>query len=177
MEDTQLPFLKSCAVGIQALRKPNVRSALIVSLVQPLVVVLVVAGICALDAFKDSFRELVFGSSDEPWRMIFFIGMLVSVWAQTAVSEYYQDRGIWPDGNAGANSAGLAPAANIIGKYVTSVSVGSVDGVITVTYGNDAHASITGNTLTLTAADNIGSISWTCASSVLADKHLPAACR
>jgi type IV pilus assembly protein PilA len=97
--------------------------------------------------------------------------------AKTAVSEYYQDRGIWPDGNDGANSAGLAPAANIIGKYVTSVSVGSVDGVITVTYGNDAHASITGNTLTLTAADNIGSISWTCLSADLADKHLPAACR
>ena len=97
--------------------------------------------------------------------------------AKTAVSEYYQDRGVWPDGNDGANSAGLAPAANIIGKYVTSVSVGSVDGVITVTYGGDAHASITGNTLTLTALDNIGSISWTCASTALADKHLPAACR
>ncbi len=96
--------------------------------------------------------------------------------AKTAVAEYYQDRGVWPDGNAGANSAGLAPAANINGKYVASVSVGSVDGIITVTYGNDAHNTIQGNTLLLTATDNIGSIRWTC-TSPMQDKHLPAACR
>ena len=97
--------------------------------------------------------------------------------AKTAVSEYYQDRGQWPDGNTGVNSAGLAAAADIEGKYVTSVSVGSVDGIVTVTYGNSAHALITGSTLTLTAVDNTGSIGWTCASASLADKHLPAACR
>ena len=96
--------------------------------------------------------------------------------AKTAVAEYYQDRGVWPDGNSGANSAGLAPALNISGKYVVSVSVGSVDGIITVTYGNDAHAAITGNTLTLAATDNIGSIEWVCLSP-MQDKHLPAACR
>jgi type IV pilus assembly protein PilA len=97
--------------------------------------------------------------------------------AKTAVAEYYQDRGVWPTGNTGANSAGLAPAANITGKYVTSVTVGAADGVITVLYGKQAHQNIQSNTLLLTAFDNTGSISWACTSTSLPDKYLPAACR
>ena len=98
--------------------------------------------------------------------------------AKTAVAEYYQDRGQWPNGNSGVNSAGLAPAANIRGKYVQQVlvSAGTGDGIITVTYGYDAHQAITGNTLLLTPTDRIGSIEWVC-TSPMQDKHLPAACR
>ena len=91
--------------------------------------------------------------------------------AKTAVSEFYQDRGAWPSDNA---NAGLSAAADIEGKYVTLVTVAS--NVITVTYGNSAHTTISGSTLLLTGTDNTGSIGWVC-SSAMADKHVPSACR
>ena len=92
--------------------------------------------------------------------------------AKTAVAEYYQDRGVWPLNN---NVAGLSAAANIQGKYVATVTVAA--NVVSVAYGNDAHAMISAQILTLSAIDNVGSIGWTCASTAIADKHLPAACR
>ena len=99
--------------------------------------------------------------------------------AKTAVAEFYQDRGVWPNGNTGAGSAGLSAAANIKGKYVKSVAVGATNGIVTVTYGFDAHTIINGKTLQLSATDNTGSIEWACSSpgNVIEDKHLPAACR
>lgn len=100
-------------------------------------------------------------------------GLNVSSDAKTAVTEYYQDRGVFPTDNT---EAGLEAAANINGKYVTSVS--SAGAVITILYGNDANVRIAGQTVTLTAADNLGSIAWVCASGgAIPDKHLPAACR
>jgi len=92
--------------------------------------------------------------------------------AKTAVSEYFQDRGAWPTDN---NEAGLSVAGDIEGKYVTGVAVAA--NVVTVSYGNDAHAQITGDDLLLTATDNTGSIGWACSSADLQDKHMPAACR
>ena len=58
---------------------------------------------------------------------------------------------------------------------VASVAVGGA--LITVTYGNDAHAVIKTNTVTLIATDHLGSIGWVCAGVGIADKHLPPACR
>ena len=92
--------------------------------------------------------------------------------AKTAVAEYFQDRGVWPTNN---EVAGLSPAVDIEGKYVLTVTVAAA--VVSVAYGNDAHALISGQVLTLTAADNVGSIGWTCGSAAILDKHLPAACR
>jgi len=100
-------------------------------------------------------------------------GLNLSSSAKTAVTEFFQDRGAFPTDNT---EAGLEAAANINGKYVTSVS--SAGAVITILYGNDANFRIAGQTVTLTAADNIGSIAWVCESGgVIPDKHLPAACR
>ncbi len=104
-------------------------------------------------------------------------GLNLSGGAKAAVTEYYQDRGVWPADNL---TAGLEAAANIQGKYVASVGVtaGLTNGIITVTYGNDAHTIITTQTVTMTSTDNLGSVSWECASGgTIADKHLPAACR
>ena len=105
-------------------------------------------------------------------------GLNLSGGAKAAVTEFYQDRGIMPTGNL---EAGIAdPATEIAGKYVTSVSVGNLDGVITVTYGNDAHLIIAGAMLTLTAnVAQAGSVQWTCLTGapVIENKHLPAACR
>ena len=100
-------------------------------------------------------------------------GLNVAGGAKAAVTEFYQDRGIFPTDNV---EAGLEAAANISGKYVASVT--SAGAVITIMYGNDANVQIIGQTVTLTAVDNLGSVGWACASGgVIQDKHLPAACR
>jgi len=93
--------------------------------------------------------------------------------AKAAVSEYYMDRGAYPTTNA---MAGLGAANTIIGKYVDGVTVGAA-GLVTVGYGNDAHATLAPGSLTLTPADNVGSVSWVCAGVAILPKHLPAACR
>ena len=86
------------------------------------------------------------------------------------------DTGEFPSNNSQAGIAGTPTDIN--GKYVTQVEVGDVaDGVITVTYGNDANALIGGDTLDLSPTTNAGSVEWACSSGDLADKHLPAACR
>ena len=90
------------------------------------------------------------------------------------MTEYFQDRGVSPIDNA---EAGRAAPGNITGKYVVSVSADS-SGVITILYGNEAHPFINGETVILTATDNVGSVGWACASGgVIQAKHLPSACR
>lgn len=107
-------------------------------------------------------------------------GMNLSAAAKAAVTEFYQDRGTWPANNVGA---GLAPAANIEGNYVSSVAVGGT-GTITMTYSNTAdqtaNAAINTATLILSPVTNPGSIDWNCnGGNILAanPQWLPAACR
>ena len=101
-------------------------------------------------------------------------GLNLSGAAKIAVTEFYQDRGVWPDTNV---IAGLSDSDQIIGKYVDDVAVGA-SGVITITYGFDAHDIVNGESITMTPNDAIGSIEWECLSSgTIEDKHLPAACR
>ena len=102
-------------------------------------------------------------------------GLNLSEGAKGAVSEYYMDRGTFPTTNT---IAGVELAGNIQGKYVSLVTV--ANGVITVTYGKDAHAYIFGDTIRLTPNTAVaGSLQWVCdsESASIADKHLPAACR
>ena len=100
-------------------------------------------------------------------------GLNLSGGAKAAVSEFRMDRGAWPSDNT---AAGLATTpTDINGKYV--VSVGVTDGLITVEYGADANATITGLELLMSPLDQGGSVEWVCKSDDLADKHLPAACR
>jgi len=103
-------------------------------------------------------------------------GLNVAEGAKIGVTEYFQDSGAMPNGNT---QAGVAAAGAIQGKYVSSVSVGNQDGVITITYGKDAHTAIDGRTVTLTAnTTQVGSVRWVCASGgPIPPKHLPAACR
>jgi len=108
-------------------------------------------------------------------------GMSLASGARTAVSEFFQTTGVWPEDNA---EAGLPAGNTITGNYVVSVVVtGGPEGpaVITATYGLDANPAITeddGDTLTLTsdsgAAD--GSTVWECGGSV-PEQYLPASCR
>lgn len=103
-------------------------------------------------------------------------GINVAGSAKIGVTEYFQDRGAMPPGNT---QAGLANPGEIQGKYVSSVAVGNQDGVITITYGKDAHLAINGETVTLTAdTTQVGSVQWVCASGgTIPPKHLPTACR
>ena len=104
-------------------------------------------------------------------------GLTLSGAAKAAVAEYRMDSGSWPADNA---TAGLSLNTSISGKYTNDVAVSVVggNGVITVTYGGSANATyLATKAVTMTAADNAGSVSWTCASANVASKHLPAACR
>jgi type IV pilus assembly protein PilA len=103
-------------------------------------------------------------------------GITLAKGAKNAVTEYFQDRGTMPASNV---DAGLSAAGEIQGKYTQSVAVGNANGVLTITYGNEANAVIFGESITLTANTALaGSVQWECNSAgVIADKHLPAACR
>jgi len=107
-------------------------------------------------------------------------GAVLADGAKTAIAEYYSNTGSFPPSNV---SAGLAPAANILGKYVISVGTGATDGasagMIKVTYGGQANAAISGKFFGLSAITHGGSISWNCknATTNVAVKYLPTSCR
>jgi type IV pilus assembly protein PilA len=103
-------------------------------------------------------------------------GVVLADGAKTAVAETFSNTGTFPADNP---SAGLATAASITGKYVTSVDVSVVPGTITVTYGNRANSAITGDTIQLVASNTTSgaSVIWTCTSTTLNVKYLPTSCR
>jgi type IV pilus assembly protein PilA len=115
-------------------------------------------------------------------------GLNLASAVETGVAEYYASTGNWP---ANMTSAG-GDATNLPkGKYVTQVQV-STGGVITITYGNQASANLTG-TLALTPATSLnGDVSWICGNHAtpsgitvstatvlpgVAQKFLPQVCR
>ncbi len=101
-------------------------------------------------------------------------GINLASGAKAAVTEFYQDRGIFPANNG---SAGIAAAATIQGKYVSQVAVTGA-GLVQVTFGNDVNSKILGAVLTLTPTDNVGSIAWACSGDLtLRPEWVPASCR
>ena len=101
-------------------------------------------------------------------------GLNLAAGAKASVTEYYQDQGAFPGDNA---TAGLPAPATITGKYITQVEV-VAGGLIQVTYGNDVNTKILNAVLTMTPADNQGSVAWSCAGdATLVAKWLPPACR
>ncbi|MBT8092974.1 MAG: pilin [Gammaproteobacteria bacterium] len=106
-------------------------------------------------------------------------GLNLASTAKTAVSEHYHDTGNFATSNA---EVGLQNDTEIKGKFVTEVGVGNdgsgIDGEIQIIYGNDVNAGIDGKTLVLTpGTTSTGSILWSCTSSTIQNRHLPAACR
>jgi type IV pilus assembly protein PilA len=100
------------------------------------------------------------------------VGLNVSAEAKATVTEYYLDHGQFPSDNV---SAGLPPATDIQGKYVSSVQIDA--GEIVVTFGNDANSDIHGNTLVLRPKRSDQLVIWACFSLDIAPKNLPRACR
>jgi len=76
---------------------------------------------------------------------------------KTAVAEYYAQAGTFPTTTQLSNGGAVAS----VGKYVASV--GSSNGNITITYGNQVNKSISGAILGLTAYTNANNdIIWIC---------------
>lgn len=119
-------------------------------------------------------------------------GLNLAAPAKASVAEVFAQTGAFPTDNA---AAGIAEPAQITGKYVTEVEVGA-NGVISITYGNQANSRIEGEVLTLQpGANENGDVIWVCgraaaptlegdnvirpashATTVL-DKYLPVTCR
>ncbi|TND58895.1 pilin [Neisseria gonorrhoeae] len=114
---------------------------------------------------------------------------------KSAVTEYYLNHGKWPENN---DSAGVASASKIIGKYVKSVTV--TNGVVTAQMNpSGVNNEIKGKKLSLWAKRENGSVKWFCGQPVtrgagnagkaddvtkagndnekINTKHLPSTCR
>lgn len=111
--------------------------------------------------------------------------MSLAAGAKSASAEIFSSEGAFPLDNAGA---GIEAATSITGTNVLSVTVARAgDGTVT-TPGTDSdlgtitiafnanNAALSGQTVTLTAVSNGGSIRWNCLSS-LPNASVPAACR
>ncbi|EMT4116234.1 pilin, partial [Neisseria gonorrhoeae] len=115
--------------------------------------------------------------------------ILLAEGQKSAVTEYYLNHGTWPKDN---DSAGVASASKIIGKYVKQVKV--ANGVVTATMKSDGvNKEIKGKKLSLWAKREAGSVKWFCGQPVkradnddvtddknnngIDTKHLPSTCR
>ena len=95
--------------------------------------------------------------------------------AKLGVSETRDSTGGWPADNA---AAGLSSATSITGTYTSSVTItgNQVDVLYKTTLGGSPLAG--GTFIRLTATDNVGSITWDCATGTTTPgKYRPANCR
>jgi type IV pilus assembly protein PilA len=108
-------------------------------------------------------------------------GSVLADGAKTAITEYYENKGVFPNANT---TAGLAKSDSINGKYVKTLDVSS-PGMIKATYSSTAprvaNSKIDGKVLAFSAITNggVGSVVFHCANSnTNVDlKYLPASCR
>ncbi len=115
--------------------------------------------------------------------------ILLAEGQKSAVTGYYLNHGKWPENN---DSAGVASASKIIGKYVKEVKV--ENGVVTATMNSsNVNKEIKGKKLSLWAKRQAGSVKWFCGQPVkresnnaddvtddtnaIETKHLPSTCR
>ncbi|EMT0067654.1 pilin [Neisseria gonorrhoeae] len=117
--------------------------------------------------------------------------ILLAEGQKSAVTEYYLNHGKWPENN---DSAGVASASKIIGKYVKSVTV--TNGVVTAQMKpSGVNNEIKDKKLSLWAKRQDGSVKWFCgqpvkrandaakdavtadAKDAIETKHLPSTCR
>ena len=101
--------------------------------------------------------------------------------AKVGVAEYYNFNGIFP---AVGSDIGLQDdGTDVKGEYVASVVVAGP--VITATFKTaaatagvkGANKNIAGQTITFTATDNVGSLSWACEATVIEQKYCPSSCK
>lgn len=116
-------------------------------------------------------------------------GLVNAAALKTGVSEFYADRGEWP-----ADNDALGITDDVTGTYVESIV--NANGLLTITYGNNANLNIATQTLGYAAAVNDNrDIAWVCGrraapagftvaadpasatSGDMLDKYLPSNCR
>jgi type IV pilus assembly protein PilA len=111
-------------------------------------------------------------------------GPVLASGAETAVAEFYSNKGALPASNG---SAGVAAPGSIGGKYVGSVTV-DANGKIQVLYGTvgafgtQANTAIAGKGLVLSPVTGTGSTNWICTTNgatgaAVPAKYLPTTCR
>jgi type IV pilus assembly protein PilA len=123
-------------------------------------------------------------------------GLSLAGAAKAAVAESFSQTGNAPDNRIVAGMSNLGTDTS--GKYVTGVDVTA--GTISITYGNEANAKITGNVLALTPYETPdASVAWQCGNALapanaqllgingtvtasvgatnILEKYLPKACR
>ncbi|HEY6125070.1 MAG TPA: pilin [Steroidobacteraceae bacterium] len=85
-------------------------------------------------------------------------GLNLAAPAKASVAEVFANTGAFPVNNT---EAGVGAAADISGKYVSSVTI--TNGVITVVYGKQANANIVGDNVILTPGTSVnGDVAWVC---------------
>ncbi|MGF6712062.1 type IV pilus assembly protein PilA [Luteibacter sp. W1I16] len=100
-------------------------------------------------------------------------GITVSTGAKSAVWDFFADKGRLPPSN---ESAGLASAVSIAGKYVSGVTI--TDGAIRVSFATAAaNSHVRDSNLTLSPITSAGSIAWVCKGSSMENRYLPTSCR
>ena len=101
-------------------------------------------------------------------------GLNMSGAAKLAVAETFDSTGALAADNA---AYGLPSAASIAGTYVASIS--AVTSLVTITFKQIAAGKVDlGDTVTLTANTTLpGSTQWTCDSTTIDSRFLPANCR
>ncbi|EMR8877839.1 pilin, partial [Neisseria gonorrhoeae] len=92
--------------------------------------------------------------------------ILLAEGQKSAVTEYYLNNGKWPEDN---DSAGVASASKIKGKYVQKVEV--KNGVVTAQMASsNVNKEIKDKKLSLWARRQDGSVKWFCGQPVTRDK-------
>ena len=95
---------------------------------------------------------------------------------KTAMGEYYNNRGVFPDTNS---AAGIANTVSIKGEYVGGVNIADATagtGVIVAYYnGTKANAKLSAGPkqLWFSAVPNAGSLEWHCITNATAANQLP----
>ena len=94
---------------------------------------------------------------------------------KTALAEYHDTHGVFPDSTTDAHSAiGIEPAGNIIGKYITGVVVSDDgSGTITATFGPASQHD--GKFLRLTPTSTDGAVYFDCTTDI-DESYRPSGC-
>ncbi len=104
-------------------------------------------------------------------------GLSLASSGKTAVTEYFNSKGVLPPTNL---SAGLAAASSITGNAVGSVTVGpagATAGLITIVYNAKV---LSGAALNLSPTTGVGGVKWTCkvpSGGTMKAQWLPSSCR
>ena len=93
---------------------------------------------------------------------------------KTALAEYHDTHGVFPDSTTDAHTAiGIEPAGNIVGKYVTDVTVSNDgEGTITAKFGSGYH---TGKFLRLAPTATDGAVYFDCTTDI-EESYRPSGC-